>query len=267
MKSLSKLVIFVALATLFHLSSGHDIHLRDRIMKAHERAKERLDPSESRVMEDIILGNILSAIKNGSDCFGNPPLDPFDYEENINLENLDLLGLALVDSLNVKGIHSTKLSEFIVHTFTFNLLRLSVVLNVTFPELTLDLDHYDLSGVVISIVPVDGDGSIQLNLQDVNVDLAFTLGTSENGSVILSTLSLHLAVGEVKLEAAGLFGGSRTNHVVNAAVSKLAPTVIEDLQETSGPEIVEQLRELINGLLTGSDGSPSSNDIVQCLIG
>jgi hypothetical protein len=34
------------------------------------------------------------------------------------------------------------------------------VLNVTFPELTLDLDHYDVSGVVISIIPADGDGKI-----------------------------------------------------------------------------------------------------------
>jgi hypothetical protein len=61
----------------------------------------------------------------------------------------------------VSGIHSTKLSEFIVHTFTFDLLRLSVVLNITFPELTLDVDDYDLSAVLISIVPADGDGSVQ----------------------------------------------------------------------------------------------------------
>jgi hypothetical protein len=38
----------------------------------------------------------------------------------------------------------------------------------------------------------------RLHLRDVNVDLAFTLG-SENGSIILDTLSLHLAVGEVKV--------------------------------------------------------------------
>jgi hypothetical protein len=45
MKNLSKLVIFVALATLFHQSSGHDDHIRHKIVKAHENAKERLDPS------------------------------------------------------------------------------------------------------------------------------------------------------------------------------------------------------------------------------
>jgi hypothetical protein len=46
-------------------------------------------------LEDIILGNILDAIKNGSDCFGNPPLDPLDYQENIHFENLDLLSFVL----------------------------------------------------------------------------------------------------------------------------------------------------------------------------
>jgi hypothetical protein len=50
---------------------------------------------ESRVLEDIILGNLISAIKNGSDCLGNPPLDPFNYEENISFENLELFDLAL----------------------------------------------------------------------------------------------------------------------------------------------------------------------------
>lgn len=61
----------------------------------------------------------------------------------------------------MQGIHSTKLSEFLVHTFTFDVLGLSVVLNVTFPELTLDLDHYDLSAVILDIIPADGNGTLQ----------------------------------------------------------------------------------------------------------
>jgi hypothetical protein len=38
----------------------------------------------------------------------------------------------------------------------------------------------------------------RLSLRDVNVDLAFTIG-SQNGSIFLDTLGLHLAVGEVKV--------------------------------------------------------------------
>ena len=59
------------------------------------------------------------------------------------------------------GIRSTKLSEFIVHTFIFELMELSVVLNVTFPELNLDLDHYDLTAVILDIIPADGNGTLQ----------------------------------------------------------------------------------------------------------
>jgi len=263
MKSLSSLVIFVALATLFHQSSGNEHQIRNKILKAYEDAKEKLAPFESRILEDIILGNIISAIKNGSDCFGNPPLDPLDYQEDIHFENLDLLDIAQFDFLNVHGIRSTKLSEFIVHTFIFDLIGLSVVFNVTFPELTLDVDHYDFSGIIVTVIPADGNGTIQLNLRDVNVDLAFTLG-SQNGSVILDTLSLHLAVGEVKLTPSGLFGGSRTNYVAGSIVNGLAPAIIEGVQESNGPEIVEQLRNLLNGLLVG-DGS-SGTDIIGCLI-
>jgi len=263
MKSLSNLVIFVVLATLFHQSSGNKHHIREKILKAHDEAKERLAPFESKVLEDIILGNIISAIKNGSDCLGNPPLDPLDYQEDIHFENLDLAGYVLFDFLSVHGIRSTKLSEFLVHTFIFDLTGLSVVLNVTFPELNLELDNYDFSAVLVTVIPADGNGTLQLNLRDVDVELAFTLG-SQNGSIILDTLSFHLAVGEVKLTATGLFGGSRTNYFIASAVSGLAPIIIADVQETSGPEIVEQLRNLINDLLVG-DGSSETN-IIGCLI-
>lgn len=45
MKNLSYLVIFVALATLFVQSSGNEKHIRSKILKAHDEAKERLAPS------------------------------------------------------------------------------------------------------------------------------------------------------------------------------------------------------------------------------
>jgi hypothetical protein len=44
MKSLSVLVIFVALATVFHQSSSFETDIRDEILKAHDKAKERLGP-------------------------------------------------------------------------------------------------------------------------------------------------------------------------------------------------------------------------------
>ena len=59
------------------------------------------------------------------------------------------------------GIRSTKLSEFLVHTFIFDLTGLSVVLNVTFPELNLELDNYDFSAVLVTVIPADGNGTLQ----------------------------------------------------------------------------------------------------------
>jgi len=61
----------------------------------------------------------------------------------------------------VHGIRSTKLSEFLVHTFVFDLMGLSVELNVTFPELNLDLDGYDFSAILVTIIPADGDGTLK----------------------------------------------------------------------------------------------------------
>jgi hypothetical protein len=76
-------------------------------------------------------------------------------------ESLHLFYCFRVDFLNVDGVRSTKLSEFLVHTFIFDLTGLAVVLNVTFPEINLDLDHYDLSAVALTIIPVDGNGTLQ----------------------------------------------------------------------------------------------------------
>jgi hypothetical protein len=72
-----------------------------------------------------------------------------------------VLSVSRVDYMNVDGIHSTKLSEFLVHTFTFGLAGLKVVLNVTFPELNLKIDHYNISGIGINVVPFLGDGALQ----------------------------------------------------------------------------------------------------------
>lgn len=66
-----------------------------------------------------------------------------------------------LDYINVGGIHSTKLSEFAVHTFTFGLAGLKVVFNATFPELNLEIDRYNVSGVAINLVPFLGDGDLQ----------------------------------------------------------------------------------------------------------
>jgi hypothetical protein len=38
---------------------------------------------------------------------------------------------------------------------------LSVELNVTFPELNLDLDGYDFSAILVTIIPADGDGTLK----------------------------------------------------------------------------------------------------------
>jgi hypothetical protein len=61
----------------------------------------------------------------------------------------------------VDGVHSTKLSEFLVHTFTFGLAGLQVVLNITFPEINLQVDHYNISGIAIDVIPFVGDGEIK----------------------------------------------------------------------------------------------------------
>jgi hypothetical protein len=72
-----------------------------------------------------------------------------------------ILYICRLDFVDLNGVHSTGLSEFLVHTFTFNLEGLEVVLNITFPELNLEIDHYNISGVALNVIPYVGDGIIQ----------------------------------------------------------------------------------------------------------
>jgi len=60
----------------------------------------------------------------------------------------------------------------------------------------------------------------RLNLRDVNIDLAFTLG-SQNESIILDTLSFHLAVGEVKVSyqsSQSLKLGDKVKYVLSVSI-------------------------------------------------
>lgn len=264
MKNLSNFVNILLLAILFGQTQGFEYGMRGNFLKVYRSAKEGIISSESRIFEDTILKNIISAIRNGSDCLGIPPLDPLDYEDNIHIENVEVKNAVLLDYANLDGVHSTKLSDFLVHAFTFGLAGLKVVLNVTFPEINLQIDHYNISGIGIDIIPFDGDGEIRLTVRDVNIATSFSFGVSESGSLFLDTLSLELAVGEVKFVITGLMGGSRTSYLASDIGSSAAPIAIRELQAIYGPEILQELKKILNDLLAGE--GLSSSDILSCLL-
>jgi len=75
MKSLSNVVIFVALATLFHQSSGNENYIRNKILKAHEEAKKRLEPfgkSKRLVRTRQTFDGIVSFFKGRIVIFNHP---------------------------------------------------------------------------------------------------------------------------------------------------------------------------------------------------
>ncbi|PNF16735.1 hypothetical protein B7P43_G00851 [Cryptotermes secundus] len=264
MKNLSDLANIVLLVIVFSETLGFEYGVRGDILKVYRSSKEGLISSESRIFEDTILKNIISAIRDGSECLGIPPLDPFDYEDNIHIGYFEIKNTILLDYVNLDGVHSTKLSDFLVHTFTFGLVGLEVVLNITFPEINLQLEHYNISGIGIDIIPFEGDGEIQLTVRDVNVATSFSFGVSEAGTIFLDTLSLELAVGEVKFSITGLMGGSRTSYLASDIGSSAAPKAIRELQALYGPEIIQELKKILNDLLTGE--GLSSSDILSCLL-
>ncbi|KDR15842.1 hypothetical protein L798_09552 [Zootermopsis nevadensis] len=264
MKSLDKIAIVTLLAAFLGQSVSFETGIKDEILKANGKPMEEHFLSESRILEDRILEMVISAIKNGSDCLGNPPLDPFEYEENIHFENIEVPDYVLLDYINVDGIHSTKLSEFLVNSFTFSLADLKVVFNFTFPELNLRIDHYSFSAVVMNIIPLLGDGEVTLTVQDVVLAASFSIGASESDSIFLDELQLQLAVGIVKFAVTGLMGGSRTSYLAGEMASEIGPQVIEELQASYGPEIAQELQNFINSFV--SESELTLLKLMQCLL-
>ena len=80
MKSLSKVVIFVALATLFHQSSGIEIDIREEILKAYEKAKDRLAPYgkwKSLVSSSQTFDGIVSLLRGSIIILNNTYVNAF----------------------------------------------------------------------------------------------------------------------------------------------------------------------------------------------
>jgi hypothetical protein len=80
MKNLSYLVIFVALGTLLHQSSGNEQHIREKISKAHHEAKGRLAPSgksKSLVSTRETFDGIVSFLRGRTITFNNTCVNAF----------------------------------------------------------------------------------------------------------------------------------------------------------------------------------------------
>jgi hypothetical protein len=59
-------------------------------------------------------------------------------------------------------------------------------------------------------------------------------------------------------------GGSRTSYLASDIGSAALPKAIRELQALYGPEITQEIKEIINSLLTSV--GVSSSDILSCII-
>jgi DNA-binding NtrC family response regulator len=62
-------------------------------------------------------------------------------------------------------------------------------------------------------------------------------------------------------------GGSRTSYLAGETVDEIGPKAIKQLQDSHGPEIVQELKNFLNNLLVSDDGDGvSSSDMLSCLL-
>ena len=66
-----------------------------------------------------------------------------------------------MEFVNLESVHSTGLSTFNADSLKVNLLALGGDFVFTFPKINLNVEHYNLSVILVNALVLEGDGAIQ----------------------------------------------------------------------------------------------------------
>ncbi|CAG4923219.1 unnamed protein product [Colias eurytheme] len=159
-------------------------------------------------------------IRDGSALLGLPPLDPL-VVDNLHLDvpaGLINLDLQLADVL------VTGLGGFIVHKSDLKLSDLSFDIDISVPRLTISAGHYDLTGDLLTAIPLYGDGKAEFIVEGFRFQAKLFLKQStdnDQATVIdrIENLSFQLPHFESKLS--GVIGGGDIDGIVNSVVEEV----------------------------------------------
>merc|ERR1711915_239287 len=200
---------------------------------------------------DDFLKQILELLKQmmaeGNPALGIPILDPFEVphfdiphiEEDIitadvSIENLVVRNLSTFD---------TKLAHLDLENLALSL------------ELGIDLLRgdaiYNLTGNILGLIPLYGDGEIWLEIYDLDLSASAAVVINEQGFVKVTTMTLSAAFSSIKIHLENLLGGGNFGESVNNLLNLLGDYIWDQLKDILFPLLESVLTDVINDALDG----------------
>ncbi|PSN55967.1 hypothetical protein C0J52_02147 [Blattella germanica] len=209
-----------------------------------------LSPAFRSALDDSVIAfldtTVRDIIKNGYEEWGVPVLDPLSIEHldlDLNFDQIKIAGT--VDGAGVTGI-----AGFVVDLIKTNLLQLNVDFGVHVPEIHLTAEHYDIDGELGGLIPVYGNGSLEVFLRGLNITGKITIGTN-NSYIYVRQLDLDASFVELETHIEGLLGGGELSDLINEVIADIAPDVFEEAKPTLIPILSEAVVSLANEKLDG----------------
>ncbi|CAG0916794.1 unnamed protein product [Notodromas monacha] len=216
-----------------------------------ENAKKLLEvySMADRTIEDEIMAQLevfQQWMIEGNPELGIPVLDPFVVD---HLE----YGAATEDitfNVAIDGMHVTGLAAFTIAELDFNLLMLRIDATLNFQEVRLWADNYYLDGIMAGLLPLFGDGTIDITIHDLNITAGAAL-TTANDLVGIKNIELDVNFGAITGQIENLLGGD-LDGVINDILNLLGPEIFESVETLVNADVSILLEEYINSNVLGN---------------
>jgi len=198
----------------------------------------------------LLLENFRALMPTGIPAIGLASLDPFA---------LGGLGLDIPPSnlVNITGyfedITVTGLSTFQIDSVIANLRTLTMTMNISVPQLTIQGD-YNLDGSALSgRLDIFGTGDFIVGLYDVSLYVSFFAEEVTGTGVQIQTLYLQIQTGSASVVMEDLLGGGEDEIIADVALSAVLLDLVNQELTPLLSTSTEWLRTELNLVLLGQN--------------
>ncbi|CAG0892937.1 unnamed protein product [Darwinula stevensoni] len=215
---------------------------------------------ERDLSQDLLdlLMQLQELMLNGDPENGIPVLDPFLWEHFEIAYATEEIELAFsIDGLDLRG-----LSNFEVTNVEFDILSLRVDVAADWPKLDVKADRYFLDGTVFGLLPLFGEGYIDMSILEFAVVGGASLVALPD-SVSVGELSFAMTFGELEGVIDGLLGGGDLGDVLNEILNLLGADLFDAVLQMVADDIAVLVQGFLNQMLEGM----TLQDIINMLTG
>jgi hypothetical protein len=210
---------------------------------------------EESIMEQMEV--VQQWILEGNPDLGLPVLDPFQAEHFEYGTSTD----DITFNIAFDGIHLTGLAQFVLSEIDVNLLQLRVEGTIQIPEIRGWADHYYLDGLIAGILPLFGEGGIDLTVHNISLSGAASL-TTLNNQIGLKDVVVGATFDSITGNIENILGGDMDD-VINDILNILGADIFDSVAALISADVAETITQAVNAQLEGM----SLQDLIDIIEG